>query len=370
MDDSNEVGLNLLLNFMVQAWESGVSLSAADLDPMLDKLGVSRGGPGHFTLVWADYQMRRSRGQSASLDDLKRQNPQWSTKFDNMQQLESHLGNFAQMARCKVDEKLRALGYHIVSYLKTDSRSLTCLANPPPSPSGQMLPQAPVVLKARFGVYQLRMLKREFMLGRTLHPDAFVRPMGLEAREDVAWLLSEYCPMGSLEKVDSLSRVDIWRFWTQAAKSLALLHSRMICHNDIKASNLLLDRHQGQTRVRLADLEHATREGRPVNRQRTVWDHPEWEAGQAARRRDDVYRLGMTIAWLLEPGISLPEKITSKARLDIAARLPAPFREPLILSLRDEILDRIDSGTELHRVLKGSSDQLHLPDGPRQRAST
>jgi hypothetical protein len=143
----------------------------------------------------------------------------------------------------------------------------------------------------------------------------------------------------------------------------------MICHNDIKASNLLLDRHDGQTRVRLADLEHATREGKPVNRLRAVWDHPEWEPGQVARRRDDIYRLGMTIAWLLDPEITLPERLNSKARLEIASKLPAPFRDPLIQSLRDESLERIDNGAELHRVLNGSNDQILLYDGPHQRAS-
>lgn len=370
MADFNEAALNLLLRFMEMAGDSGLPLSAADLEPMLDKLGVARGGQDHFTLVWADYQLHRARGQSASLEQLKHRYPHWAAKFDNMQALEKHLGDFAQVARRKMEQKLQARGYHIVNTLKVGQRSITCLATPPLSSADSSLPLAPVVLKAGFGAYQFRSMKREYLLARTLHADSFLRPIGLEASEDVAWLLSEYCPLGSLDQASPVSHADLWRFWTQSAKSLALLHNRMICHNDIKASNMLLDRHTGQTRVRLADLEHATREGKPVNRQRAVWDHPEWEPGQGARRRDDVYRLGMTIAWLLDPEITRPERLTTKARLETVSELPAPFRDPLIQSLRDENLERIDNGAELHRVLNGSKDHILLRDGHNQRSSS
>jgi serine/threonine protein kinase len=372
MVDFNEPGLNLLLRFIELAGESGVVLSPVDLEPLMTKLGLERGSQGHFTLVWAHFQANRRNGKAGNgeLEALKLQYPHWSAKFDSMLTLENYLGGLAKGCLEKVQKKLLAKGYRIVRELKVGQRSLCCLVHPPLSGADLTSPLVPQVIKAGFGAYQLRLLKREYLLGRTLNPDYFLRPMSIEASDDVAWLTFEYLPMGSLEKAGKLSHPDIWQFWARAAKALAFLHQRMICHNDIKASNLILDRDNGQARIRVSDLEHSTREGKPVNRLRAIWDHPDWEPGQPARRRDDVYRLGMTIAWLLDPEIALPERNSTKARLDTVSRLPAPFRDPLIQSLRDESLEQIDNGAELHRVLHGSKDQISLAGTKDARPET
>ena len=365
MVELGEHGVNLLLQFMELAGDSGVALSLDDLAPLMDKLAIRRGGQGHFTLVWANHHRMRGIGPTApTLDDLKRQYPQWSAKFDRLAALEGYLGDIAQASRLRVTGILQARGYQIIRDLKAGQRSFTCLATPPTAPGQELYSMVPMVLKAGFGAYQLRLLKREYLLGRTLNSNYCLRPASIEARDDVAWITLDYCPMGSLEKANGLSHEEIWQFWVQSAKALAHLHQRMVCHNDIKASNLLLDSHKGKTRVLLSDLEYATREGKPVNRQRAVWDHPEWETGQAARKRDDVYRLGMTIAWLLAPGIALPEKLSTTSRLEVVSHLPAPFQDPLIQCLRDESLERIETGAELHRVLNGSKD--HFPHADQQ----
>jgi serine/threonine protein kinase len=354
MEARSDEGMELVLRYLELAGETGAPLRLDDFDHLLDKLHIRRGGPEHFVLVWSDFQIRRDRGELCTLEDLIAAYPMWADKIRGMNQLSGYLRGMNSMGRLKMEQTLFKKGWAIDHVLKEGKRYLTCLAKQDTDPEADS--SRPVVLKAGFGASSIRQLKREYLLGRTLNPDFFVRPLTIEALDNVAWITMELAPGGSLDVAPMKDHQEIHHLWLQLSRGLAYLHDRMICHNDIKASNILLDSHNGQVRGRLADLQLATREGKAVNRHRSIWDHPTWDGGDISRRRDDVYRLAMTVAWLLDPVIAKPDNNSTRARLDCVARMPEAFRQPLSLCLKDDPLERIDNGLELHRLLKGSSE--------------
>ncbi len=354
MKKRQEEGMELVLRYLELAGETGAEVNLDDLDPLLDKLCIGRGGPEHFVLVWSDFQIRRDRGELTSLEELISAYPMWADKIRGMNQLSGYLRGMNSVGRLKMEQTLFRKGWAIDHVLKEGKRFLTCLARQDSDPDGAL--SRPVVLKAGFGSSSIRQLKREYLLGRTLNPDFFVRSLTIEALDNVAWVTMELAPGGSLDVAPMKDHQEIHRVWVQLSKGLAYLHDRMICHNDIKASNILLDSHHGLVRGRFADLQLATREGKTVYRHRSIWDHPTWDGGNISRRRDDVYRLAMTVAWLVDPGIATPDNNSTRARLECVAQMPEAFRQPLSMCLKDDPLERIDNGLELHRLLKGSSE--------------
>lgn len=351
--------MELVLRYLELAGETGLPVALKDFENVMFKLGIVRGSPEHFVLAWSDLQMRQERGEPAGADDLLAENPAWADQVRGMTRLDGLLRGVSASTRSRIEEAVSARGWSIGRVLKDGRRFLTALATRE-GPGGT---GGPVVLKAGFGASSLRFLKREFLLGRTLSQSHFLRPLAIEASEDVAWTTMELATGGSLDRAAAgLPASHLPALWLQAARALADLHERMVCHNDIKASNLFLDGDPAAPRVRLGDLQLATREGKPVHRHRQVWDHPDWEPGSPARRRDDVYRLAMTFAWILDPEIAEPACASHQARLERVHRMPEPLRKPLSHCLAAEPIDRIDTGMELVRLLRGA---FAPPQGPR-----
>lgn len=354
--------VDLVNRYLDFAEHAGIPVALGDFDSLLNKLGIKKGSEEHFSLVWSDLARKGRNNDPAALDELKKAHPGWAEKIERMAHLESVLNVAFQSTRIRLSELVGQLGLQIEEKLKT-SRAIDTyvVSRLPGSPRFSTFTESErFVIKAGFGPVALKLLKREFLAGRSLDPSLFIRPVTLEAKEDITWVSLDYASGGSLERSPRLELGEIWHAWKQMAKALASMHEKLLCHNDIKASNIMISTSGISRTYRIGDLQLVTREGKPIPRYPDIWDHPDWEPGQLARRRDDIYRLGMTIAWMIDSRIASPEFGPNEKRLSLVGAMPAPFAEPLRLCLNDDPLDRIDNGTELHRVLKGSKAYMYL----------
>jgi len=98
---------------------------------------------------------------------------------------------------------------------------------------------------------------------------------------------------------------DLYRCLAQVAQALAYLHGRGIVHQDVKPSNILVTRVDGERRVKLMDLGLAgrpTREGSPGRIRGTpAYLSPEAARGAVVDPRSDLYSLGC-VAYELSTG--------------------------------------------------------------------
>jgi len=349
MEACKENCLQMLIDFLDEAEARDVELSAMALEPLLGTFKIEPGSTDHFVLVWSDFLTKKKLGKPFDFQAYEKRFPHWKGKFSGLLQLEKMMGTLQERSLAKFKELLCKQSWDLISVLNHSSRFVTCLVQ------RQNL-QSPVVVKLGNGQGAKRQLEKEFNLGSMMDGRGFVKYMGYGATDGMAWVATEYASLGSLEFREGITDPEkIWKWWIQIANALANLHEKNYCHNDLKASNLLLTMGlNGEERVVLADLQHATKIGRPVRRLEDKWDHPDWTLDTAARRGDDVYRLATTIAWLLDPDFCKPGMRDNDSRLAYLNRLPERFRFPLEKCFLDRYRDRIENAMELERMLLAS----------------
>ena len=167
------------------------------------------------------------------------------------------------------------------------------------------------------------MRKEAIILSSLNHPN-ILRVLGIIP--DLAWIVMEYCPRGSLQDVllneeIKLSDEELVRFASQVATGVAYLHMPevSIVHGDLKAANALLADDGG---VRLCDFgmshaknrsktltvaSHARSKGHALT---VAWSAPELFNDEPKSFASDVYALGVTLWEIFErrtPFGNMPE---------------------------------------------------------------
>ena len=167
------------------------------------------------------------------------------------------------------------------------------------------------------------MRKEAIILSSLNHPN-ILRVLGIVP--DLAWIIMEYCPRGSLQDAllnedVKLSDEELLRFASQVATGVAYLHmpNVSIVHGDLKAANALLADDGG---VRLCDFgmsqaknrsktltmaSHAKNKGHALT---VGWSAPELFNDEPKSFASDVYALGVTMWEIFErrtPFGNMPE---------------------------------------------------------------
>ena len=147
--------------------------------------------------------------------------------------------------------------------------------------------------------------EREISIMTTLHHDKIVKYLGCRIFPKYALLYMEWCEGGSLR-----SRIDanrgrhlrpslLARHVQQLLLGLRYLHSRGICHNDIKASNILFTK---RNELKISDFglswsKHSSVEMPTLGS--VLWAAPEILREQPYSFKSDVWSLGCTIIEML-----------------------------------------------------------------------
>lgn len=345
------MAVDLIQKFLEFSDKIGVILRLKDFEPLFEKLGISLGSTEHFVLAWSDYQLRKNRGETPLDGEIFNGYPDWAEKFREVQNLGSLLDKTSGISRSKIENALKSKNWHIEKIIKSSKFFLSCSASQRGGAEDRHENSQKFFVKAGIGQRAMRLLNKEFRFSLRLQGKGFVRPKTLEVHRSVAWITAELAEGESLEKAPKLTSKEIWIIWTQAAKALAALHKRKLCHNDVKASNLILDYQKGFPRVRFCDFQLSGKDGAKVPREKDLWDPPRWHGGSRGGCFLDTYRLAMTVAWLLDPSIACPTKKSIQARLDAIKYFPDPFRKPLKLCLTENPLGRVNNAMELYRIL-------------------
>lgn len=346
--------LQIALRLLEQGHANGVANSLEMVEAILPTLGISPGSEDHFLLVYRDQQfLREEEGHCLpSPVAFGRRFPQWQSRAEQMVRLEESLDTIRTVCGDLIRSTLEDQGWKLIQPVKEGNRRRIHLARR----KGEPLE----VVKASVGMDAFGSLKREFLLGRRLPARAFVPTTGFGVAGEVSWFSMEFADGGTLanagrpqgEDHTPVTHRQIWRWWRETARALAMLHRQNLCHNDLKASNIFLHTTaSGRHRARVGDLQLVTRDGGRVARAPDQWDHPRLVENGTAHRADDVYRLAMTILWLLEPRAADRDFLDNGRRLRLAGAQPSPFREPLVACLRDRRSERLDNGMELCRAL-------------------
>lgn len=349
--------LQIALRLLEKAHANGVPNALETVEAVLPSLGISPGSEEHFLLVYHNQQHLHLHDGHPLPGPLAFSNrfPQWKGRAEQMIRLEESLHTIRHVCGDLIRSTLENQGWKLIRPLKEGERRRIDLAR-------QAKEEAPQVVKAAVGMDCFHSLKREFLLGRRLPASAFVPSNGFGVLGEVSWFTMDFADAGTLAQAETLVadarspafRKQVWVWWKESARALSLLHRLDLCHNDLKASNILLDtRGRGRIRARIGDLQLVGKAGKPVARKTDPWDHPGQRENFLAHRADDVYRLGMTMLWLLEPQVADGHFLENGRRLRLAGLQPEPFRGPLVACLRDRRAERVDNGMELCRVLAG-----------------
>jgi len=132
---------------------------------------------------------------------------------------------------------------------------------------------------------------------------SIVRYIGCYAKENLLWIVMEYCAGGSVRDAFKLCKKTLTEDQVSAicacvVDGLAYLHSHKVLHRDIKASNILLCL-DGQ--AKLADFGVSVRLMRTASKRVSVVGSPHWMAPEILKsdhggydNKADVWSLGIT----------------------------------------------------------------------------
>lgn len=221
-------------------------------------------------------------------------------------------------------------------------------------------------------------------LSTVSHPN-IVQFYGLYEENEKIFLIMEFCEGGNLDKVLRQNLPNIpwsvrWQWGLEISKGLAYLHHQGVLHRDLKAENVLLDKHQ---RALLADLGVAQvdallqmNEAEIITKgfQDQKFISPEGlRSGGKSTFSDDIYALGL-VFWQLTTGksprkpkdvglanwqIGRPE---GHEREPIPSDCPEEFKK-LILDCWELDPDKRPTAEHLVERLSGMASQFHTDAG-------
>jgi serine/threonine protein kinase len=181
-------------------------------------------------------------------------------------------------------------------------------------------------------------VEREINILRSLSNDNIVRYFGCMYKENVLWIMMEFCGAGSAGDLmarlygadGSMREDDIACIVASALKGLVYLHSKGVIHRDVKAANILLT---DKGDVKLADFGVSAQLKKDDDKQKTTIGTPLWMApevlnGDKYDNRCDVWSLGITAIELGEGHPPHCKENLVRAMMLIAAGERPTLQEP------------------------------------------
>ncbi len=202
-------------------------------------------------------------------------------------------------------------------------------------------------------------------LSTVSHPN-LVQFYGIYKHQGKTYLVMEFCEGGSLQKVlehrlATLNWATRWQWALEITQGLAYLHRQGALHRDLKAENVLLDKHH---RARLADLGVAQvdallqrREAKVVEKgfqdQRFIAPEILHKPGSDTTA-SDIYALGL-VFWQLASG---QEPRRPKSRQELLQWMQSGEREPIPADCPAEFRALILSCWQMNPEKRPSAEQL------------
>lgn len=157
-----------------------------------------------------------------------------------------------------------------------------------------------------------------------------VRYFGCYAKDNILWIVMEYCPGGSVKDVmrlckRSLNEDEIAAILHCVVTGLVYLHAHKVLHRDVKASNILLS---ADGVAKLADFGVSAQLSHTIQRRESVVGSPHWMAPEVLVQdhlgydnKADIWSLGIT-------AIELAEGVPPRAGMHLAQVLLRIPSEP------------------------------------------
>ncbi|KAF7362565.1 Kinase-like protein [Mycena venus] len=159
-----------------------------------------------------------------------------------------------------------------------------------------------VVRNAQGVTPDLSMLRKEIDIWSTLRHPNVLQFFGANTLDARPFIVMPYVPENARQFLNRRPDFDPIYLLRDVSLGLEYLHSRKICHGDLKGTNILVD---GSTRALLCDFglarikadttaRSASKETYPASGSRN-WMAPELLTGSTPRVASDVYAFGMTL---------------------------------------------------------------------------
>lgn len=174
--------------------------------------------------------------------------------------------------------------------------------------------KAQYVLKRLKNIDRVERFKGEIEAIRNLSHENIVRLIDFDLEAKKPYLVTEYCPGGSLFQAEPFwqeSPARAFEIFQQICEAVAHAHLRdpPVIHRDLKPQNIFLRTKEGPAVVGDFGLCYFEREGERITRideavGPRLFIAPEHEDGriESVRRPSDIYSLGKLLYWLLSGG--------------------------------------------------------------------
>ncbi|WP_285775486.1 serine/threonine-protein kinase [Microtetraspora sp. NBRC 13810] len=224
----------------------------------------------------------------------------------------------------------------------------------------------PGLSEQRLAEFTARAIREARAAGRLSHP-AIVRIHDVVTHDDRPWIVMDFVPGDSLDKVIPLSSRRVARIGLAILDALSVAHAHGILHRDVKPANVLLDT---DGRAMLTDFGIAAPFGAESVDERSLVGSPGYIAPERFRQEtagppSDLWSLGATLYTAVEgePAFQRqsPEAIVAAVILQEPRPMEraAPELARLVLALLDKDPDRRPAPAAVRETL------TRLAEGPR-----
>ncbi|KAJ7142948.1 kinase-like domain-containing protein [Mycena epipterygia] len=145
-------------------------------------------------------------------------------------------------------------------------------------------------------------LRKEINIWLSLRHPNILQFLGANTLDDKPFIVMPYVPHNARQFLAQRPTVDPIHILCDVSRGLEYLHSRKICHGDLKGLNVLVDASEkallcdfGLARVKADVTSRSNQEGDSQVLGSRNWMAPELLAGSPVRPASDVYAFGMTI---------------------------------------------------------------------------
>ena len=175
---------------------------------------------------------------------------------------------------------------------------------------------------------------------RILEHSAVIRLIDATPTHDALWLVLEYCSLGSVADILSLTgtpftETEIALVVTELLSALEYVHSSQLIHRDLKPGNILIT---SSGAVKLTDFGIASQKpSSSTFRGSALWMAPEQVSRQSYSQKIDIWALGICIVQMAELKVPFQHLHPTRAMFAIQQRPCLGFEHPE--SYSEELLD-------------------------------